>query len=95
MSGYFNELRTAQRTVRICVLLAIVFVALGINELSSEQTSAFGRGTGGMLREFLNTYFGVAGLCVFWIVPALGLLIFARSIWRHTPRTPNDRWYRN
>jgi len=95
VSGYLNELRMARRTVRICVLLAVVFVAIGINELGSEQTGSFGRGAGGMLREFLYAYFGAAGPGSFWIVMAVGPLIFARSLWRHTLRAPNDRWYRN
>lgn len=81
--------------MRICVLLAAALVALGINELRSKQTGSFGRGVSGMLREFLYINLGAAGLCAFWVVLATGSLIFAKFIWRHTARAPNDRWYRN
>lgn len=95
MSGFSNELRTVKRTVRICVLVAMVLVGLGVNELGSEQTSSFGRGISGLLSKFLYTYFGAAGLCARWIVLAVIPLSFARFIWRHTPHAPSDRWYRN
>lgn len=95
MGGFSNELRTAKRAVRISILVAMVLIGLGINEFSSEQTSSFGRGISGMLRDFLYTYYGEAGLCALWIMLAVIPLSFARLIWRHTPRAPSDRWYRN
>lgn len=95
MSWYSNDLRMSKRTVRICILVAIVLVGLGINELYSEQTGGFGRGVFGLIREILYTWFGAAGLCAFWVVLAMVPLRFARFIWRHTACAPNDRWYRN
>lgn len=95
MSAFSNELRTARRTVRVCVLVAFVFVAIGINQLGSVHTGSFGRGLLGIIKELLYTYFGSTGLCVFWSALAVFPLFFARFIWRHTARTPNDRWYRN
>lgn len=93
MRAFSNELRTAKRTVRISILLAMVLIALGINEIGSEQTRSFGRGISGALRELLYAYFGSAGLCFMWVVMATIPLLFARLIWRHTPRVPSDRWY--
>lgn len=95
MRAYSNELRMAKRAVRISILLAMVSIALGIKELSSGQARSFGRGISGALREFLYTYFGPTGLCVMWVVLAMIPLLIAQSIWRHTPRAPCDRWYRN
>lgn len=95
MRAFSNELRTAKRAVRISILLAMVLIALGINELGSGQTRSFGRGISGVLREFLYTYFGPTGLCVMWVVLATIPLLIAQSIWRHTPRAPSDRWYRS
>lgn len=95
MSGFSTELRTAKRAVRVGILVAIVFIGLGINQLNSEQPSSSGRGISGMLSELLYTYFGAAGLCALWIVLAVISLTFARLIWRHTPHAPSDRWYRD
>jgi hypothetical protein len=95
MSGFSNELRTAQRTVRASILAALVLVGLGINDFVTVHVNSFGHGISGMLREFLYTYFGAPGLFALWIVLALVPLWFARLIWRHTPRAPSDRWYRN
>lgn len=79
--------------MRISIILSMVFVALGINELGSEQTRSFGREISGALREFLYTYSGPSGLCVMWVVLAKIPLLFARLIWRHTLRAPSDRWF--
>jgi hypothetical protein len=95
MSVLPNELRSARRMVRISVLLAFVLVAIGINQLGTVHTGSFGRGFVGNIEELLYTYFGATGLCVFWSALALVPLFSARFIWRHTPRAPNDRWYRN
>ncbi|QBE66914.1 hypothetical protein [Pseudoduganella lutea] len=95
MGGFSNELRTAKRTVRICILMAMVLVGLGINALVSEHASPFGRGLSGMLRQVLFTHFGAAGLAALWIALAMVPLFFARLIWRHTARAPRDRWWRN
>lgn len=95
MNGFSNELRTSKRTVRISILVALALIGFGINEFRSAHANAFGQGISGMLRELLYTYFGAAGLFGLWITLALVPLWFARLIWRHTPRAPVDRWYRN
>lgn len=94
MSAFSNDLRTAKRAVRISILLAMVLVGIGINELGSEQTGSFVRGISGMLQQFLYTWFGTAGPCAMWIMLAVIPLMFGRFIWQHTPRAPSDRWYR-
>jgi hypothetical protein len=95
MRGFSNELHTAKKAVRISILAALVLVGLGIKDFVAGHANAFGPGPSGMLREFLYIYFGTAGLLMLWIMLALIPLLFAWSIWRHTPRAPSDRWYRN
>lgn len=95
MSGFSNELRTAKRTVRISLLVAFILIGLGVNESSADHTRPFSQGISGMLREYLYLNFGPAGLSALWIVLALIPLWFARLVWRHTPRAPGERWYRN
>lgn len=95
MIPFPDELRIAKRTVRICILLAVVFVGLGINELGSKQTDSFGSGFSGLLQTLLYAAFGTAGLCAFWIMLAVPPLVLARWVWQATPRAPSNRWYRD
>lgn len=95
MSRLSNDLHDSRRAVRICVLLALVLIGIGISRIGSEPPSSFARGIPGMAYELLYTSFGDAGRCAFWIILAMLPLGFARWLWRHTIRRPNDRWYRN
>ena len=93
MRSISDQLTQTRRAIRVCLLLAGVFVLIGIAELEPTPDRVFG-GLGGRLRELLFTQFGPAGLCALWWAQAAALLLFARSLWRHADRVPGDRWYR-
>jgi hypothetical protein len=44
---------------------------------------------------FANLVFAIAGpygFLLVWLIVAVAFLAAARSIWRHAPRLPGDRW---
>jgi hypothetical protein len=89
-----RHLAAERNAIRVCLLIAMAFVMLGVSEFWINSTRSF-HGRWGWLREFLFDNFGTAGVAAMWFMFAAAPLLFARSIWRHASRVPSDRWYRD
>ena len=84
----------AKQTVRFSLGLALVFVALAASALFTPSHPPF-KGPWSWAREVLYANFGPLGEVLFWSAVAVALLLLARFTWRHTPKRPGDRWYRD
>ena len=78
--------------IRVCILVAIAFVTLGIAEYYYAPFLSLS-GRWGRLHNFVLETFGPLGLTAIWVTHALFSLAFARFVWRHSPLKPSDRWY--
>jgi hypothetical protein len=43
--------------------------------------------------ELAFALFGAAGIAFLWLLAAGGVILAARFLWRHTPKTPQDRLF--
>ena len=91
MTMISSSLESGRRFVRLLVLLATVAVAIGAAEWLNPSSPPF-RGKFAWVADAALALLGVTGLALLWFVLAAALFLVARSVWRHTPKVPSNRW---
>jgi ribose/xylose/arabinose/galactoside ABC-type transport system permease subunit len=86
-----SELKTARRFTKFLVVLALLFIALGIHNIASPNAeSSLKRGN--ILFRLATELLGANGPAYLCFAVAAFCAYFARFVWRRTAKKPNDAW---
>lgn len=86
-------LRSARRTVRILVGLAVIAAALAAHAYANPSLPT-GRGLSGLVLLLISQVAGGQARTLVWLALAVLMLAMARFTWRRADRRPGDRWWR-
>lgn len=77
--------------VRILVAVALLMLSIAVHELIVPSSPPF-KGRLAWLGELAFNLAGSAGIAVLWLLTAGAILLVARFVWRHAPKSPSDGW---
>ena len=86
------ELARVKSLVRGLLLVAVCLVGWSVVAFDNPPLPPY-RGRLAWAAELAFALFGSAGIAFLWILAAAGVLLAARILWRHTPKTPQDRLF--
>lgn len=90
------RLRTGAEETRwfVRLLVGLAFLALcgAALEWLTRSVPPF-KGRWAWFVEVVFALTGPTGLIFLWVLLAIVLSLAARFVWRHTPKTPADRWW--
>jgi hypothetical protein len=92
MTSRNPEVAGARALVRGLVLVASLVAVSGIVAWVSPSPPPYS-GRLAWVGEAAYGLLGPAGPALLWLLGAVGLLLAARFIWRHTPKRPTDRLF--